>query len=98
MKNKKTHLTAIEREELSRTLAKKIDDEILGGGHTYDQGLIFKMIDEVLCKVVASAYQDGKQIERENIKSKVGFLRQWLNQRSNIYIIQNSDIEHWLGL
>lgn len=47
---------------------------------------------------LTSLISQVQQAERERIKSKVGFLRQWINERSKIYLITNSDIEYWLEL
>ena len=35
---------------------------------------------------------------KEEISGRIGFLRQWLNEKSADRLVTNEDIEEWLGL
>jgi hypothetical protein len=44
-------------------------------------------------------FQEGQKAERELIRNNIGFLRQWLNERTqkeSERLVTNKDIETWL--
>lgn len=52
-------MTAVQREELAREVAKKIDKEILGeGDHYYDQKTIFYLVDSALVQAMIEMRND----------------------------------------
>lgn len=46
----------------------------------------------------AQAKAQGAEEAGERIIKRIGSLRQWINERSKTYLVQNEDIQHWLNL
>ena len=46
----------------------------------------------------AEAIQEARKEERKWIRTNIGNLRQWLNEKPNSRLVENKDIELWLEL
>jgi len=67
-------------------------------GDGADGSTYYPEIEKIIEQEKAVAHHAGVEEERERVKSKVGWLRQWLNEKPKDMLVTNEQIEEWLDL
>jgi hypothetical protein len=64
----------------------------------YDRGMEFQdsIWQKTHTELVKEAKKEGHDEAVEKVKGRIGFLRQWLNERPSDFIVTNEVIEAWL--
>ncbi len=78
-------------EGLRKILAEFIGENIKGAG-----GLKYVKWEEKQLKPFLDLLDKTQQATIKQIKINIGFLRQWLNERTSDKLLTNEDLETWL--